>query len=32
MAPAALKVARPIENNPRPITEEDIIALYEKMY
>jgi alcohol dehydrogenase len=32
MAPAALKVARPIENNPRPISEEDIIALYEKMY
>jgi alcohol dehydrogenase len=32
MAPAALKVARPIENNPRPITEEDIIGLYEKMY
>jgi alcohol dehydrogenase len=32
MAPAALKVARPIENNPRPITEEDIIALYERMY
>ncbi|MCU0579500.1 MAG: iron-containing alcohol dehydrogenase [Desulfobacterota bacterium] len=32
MAPAALKVARPIENNPRPITEEDIAALYRKMY
>ena len=32
MAPAAMKVARPIENNPRPITEEDIIGLYEKMY
>jgi alcohol dehydrogenase len=32
MAPAALKVARPIENNPRSISEEDIIALYEKMY
>ncbi len=32
MAPAALKVARPIENNPRTITEEDIIGLYERMY
>ena len=32
MAPAALKVARPIENNPRPITEEDIAGLYRKMY
>jgi alcohol dehydrogenase len=32
MAPAALKVARPIENNPRPITVEDIVGLYEKMY
>ncbi len=32
MAPAALKVARPIENNPRTITEEDIAGLYRKMY
>ncbi|MBI5583777.1 MAG: iron-containing alcohol dehydrogenase [Deltaproteobacteria bacterium] len=32
MAPAALKIARPIENNPRPITEEDIAALYRQMY
>jgi alcohol dehydrogenase class IV len=32
MAPAALKVARPIENNPRPITEEDIAALYRRMF
>jgi alcohol dehydrogenase len=32
MAPAAMKVARPIENNPRPITEEDIIQLYNKMF
>jgi alcohol dehydrogenase len=32
MAPAALKVARPIENNPRTITEADIAALYRKMY
>jgi alcohol dehydrogenase class IV len=32
MAPAALKVARPIENNPRPISEEDIAELYRQMY
>jgi len=32
MAEGAIKVARPIENNPRPITVEDIFALYEKMY
>jgi alcohol dehydrogenase len=32
MAPAALKVARPIENNPRTITEEDIAGLYRKMF
>jgi alcohol dehydrogenase len=32
MAPAAMKVARPIENNPRPITEKDIIELYNKMF
>jgi alcohol dehydrogenase class IV len=32
MAPAALKVARPIENNPRPISEEDIAGLYRQMY
>lgn len=32
MASAALKVARPIGNNPRPIAEQDIIGLYEKMF
>jgi alcohol dehydrogenase len=32
MAEAAIKVSRPIENNPRPITVEDIITLYRKMY
>jgi alcohol dehydrogenase len=32
MAEAAIKVARPIENNPRPISVEDIIRLYKKMY
>ncbi|OGP49676.1 MAG: hypothetical protein A2Y79_05140 [Deltaproteobacteria bacterium RBG_13_43_22] len=32
MAEAAIKVARPIENNPRPITVEDIVRLYHKMY
>ena len=31
MAPAALKIARPIANNPRPISEEDIAGLYRKM-
>ncbi len=32
MAEGAIKVARPIENNPRPITVEDIVLLYEKMF
>jgi alcohol dehydrogenase len=32
MAEAAIKVARPIENNPRPITVQDIVGLYKKMY
>jgi alcohol dehydrogenase len=32
MAEGAIKVARPIENNPRTITVKDIAALYEKMY
>ncbi len=32
MAEGAIKVARPIENNPRPITVKDIMTLYEKMY
>ncbi len=32
MAEAAIKVARPIENNPRPITVKDIIGLYNKMF
>jgi len=32
MAEGAIKVARPIENNPRPITVEDIVLLYNKMY
>jgi alcohol dehydrogenase len=32
MAEAAIKVARPIENNPRPITVKDIVGLYNKMY
>jgi alcohol dehydrogenase class IV len=32
MAEGAIKVARPIENNPRPITVEDIVLLYGKMY
>ncbi len=32
MAEGAIKVARPIENNPRPITVKDIVALYAKMF
>jgi len=32
MAEAAIKVARPIENNPRPITVKDIVSLYGKMF
>lgn len=32
MAEAAIKVARPIENNPRPITVAEIAELYRKMY
>lgn len=32
MAEGAIKVARPIENNPRPITVKNIIMLYEKMF
>jgi alcohol dehydrogenase len=32
MALAAMKVARPIENNTRPITEEDIVRLYNVMF
>jgi alcohol dehydrogenase len=32
MARAAMKVTRPIENNPRPITEKDIVSLYQKMF
>jgi hypothetical protein len=32
MAEAAIKVARPIENNPRPISVEDIVRLYQGMY
>jgi len=32
MAQAAMKVTRPIENNPRPVTEMDIVSLYQKMF
>ncbi|MEW6184757.1 MAG: iron-containing alcohol dehydrogenase [Thermodesulfobacteriota bacterium] len=32
MAEGAIKVARPIENNPRKITVGEIVSLYEKMY
>ena len=32
MAEGAIKVARPIENNPRPITVKDIMTLYGKMF
>jgi len=32
MAEGAIKVARPIANNPRPIKVDDIVSLYEKMY
>ncbi len=32
MAEVAIKAARPIENNPRPITVKDIVLLYEKMF
>ncbi|MFH0789495.1 MAG: iron-containing alcohol dehydrogenase [Pseudomonadota bacterium] len=32
MAEAAIKVARPIENNPRLITVKDIVSLYGKMF
>ena len=32
MAQAAMKVTRPIENNPRPVTEKDIVSLYQKMF
>jgi alcohol dehydrogenase class IV len=32
MAEGAIKVARPIENNPRPITVKDIVGLYNQMF
>ncbi|MBI5606926.1 MAG: iron-containing alcohol dehydrogenase [Deltaproteobacteria bacterium] len=32
MAEGVIKVARPIENNPRPITLKDIVALYRKVF
>ena len=32
MAEGAIKVARPIENNPRPITVKNIADLYERMF
>jgi alcohol dehydrogenase class IV len=30
MAEIALTVARPVENNPRPPSREDIVAVYEE--
>jgi len=32
LAEAALKVDRPIANNPRLITKDDIISIYEEAY
>jgi len=32
MAAEAMKVARPLENNPRPVSLEDAIGIYEKVF
>lgn len=32
LAAVAMKVARPLENNPRPLSEEDAIRIYENAY
>ncbi|MCJ7493385.1 MAG: iron-containing alcohol dehydrogenase, partial [Deltaproteobacteria bacterium] len=32
MAEEAMKVARPLENNPRPVSLEDAIGIYEKVF
>ncbi len=32
LAQDALKVAVPIENNPKPVTAQDIVAIYKKAY
>ena len=32
MADAALKVTRPLENNPRPVSREEAIAIYREAY
>jgi alcohol dehydrogenase class IV len=32
MAEEAMKVARPLENNPRPVSMEDAIRIYQKVF
>lgn len=32
MAEEALKVLRPLENNPRPLTKEDVLRIYESVF
>lgn len=32
MAEEALKVVRPLENNPRPISKEDVLRIYEAVF
>lgn len=32
LAPIAMKVARPLENNPRPVTQDDATKIYKKAY
>jgi alcohol dehydrogenase class IV len=32
MAEEALKVVRPLENNPRPISKEDALRIYESVF
>jgi alcohol dehydrogenase class IV len=32
MAEEAMKVTRPLENNPRPVSMEDAIRIYQKVF
>jgi alcohol dehydrogenase class IV len=32
MAEEAMKVTRPLENNPRPVSLEDAIRIYQKVF
>lgn len=32
MAQGAMKVARPLENNPRPLSQEEVLAIYKTAY